>query len=288
MSNRPTSTRFKALVLFTSNSCPPTSSKIQQGLSIDGQAFLAFGSSFLPLSLGSPNSSLKASSSFAFAHLTSPFEVHLPPEAQTSKGSAKQSSRGRVPASRLQGSQLCLPCYVSREIAPLSVEDFVIGAYKDIREYYLKEFCEPEAYVENLRETVVEWHAQKHQLWDRSVDYVQRRMNEVGKDAYLTAWEPWRTEMYSNARNRVDALGNKIKAVGSKWIGTMYYPSPVLQPFLKDIGENSPIYKPGWISIPHNSEATRGELPGGRVLREVMYHNTLTQKERKNLSSTRK
>eukprot|EP01018_Ginkgo_biloba_P010147 Gb_26027 [translate_table: standard] len=80
MSNCPTSTRLKALVLSTSNNCPPTGSKIQQGLNIDGQAFLNFGSSFLPLSLRSPNSSLKASSSFPFAHLTSPFEVGLPPE----------------------------------------------------------------------------------------------------------------------------------------------------------------------------------------------------------------
>eukprot|EP01018_Ginkgo_biloba_P010525 Gb_40106 [translate_table: standard] len=37
MSNRPTSNRLKALVRPTSNKCPPTGSKIQHGLSIDGQ-----------------------------------------------------------------------------------------------------------------------------------------------------------------------------------------------------------------------------------------------------------
>lgn len=92
--------------------------------------------------------------------------------------------------------------------------------------------------------------------------------------------------MYSNAQNRMDALGNKIKAVGHHWIGFLYFPHPVLQPFLSNIGENNPIYKLGWISIPYNSEATRGELPGGCNLREVMYHDTLTQEERGNLASS--
>eukprot|EP01018_Ginkgo_biloba_P018566 Gb_16818 [translate_table: standard] len=94
------------------------------------------------------------------------------------------------------------------EVPPLNLEQ----AFKELHEYFLKEFSGPEAYVE---------------------------------------------------KNRVDVLGNKIKVFGHQWIGFLYFPSPVLQPFLKDIGENSPIYKTGWIGIPHNSEAIRGELPGG-------------------------
>eukprot|EP01018_Ginkgo_biloba_P034550 Gb_35429 [translate_table: standard] len=68
---------------------------------------------------------------------------------------------------------------------------------------------------------------------------------------------------------RVSALANKIKVVGSSWIGTMYFPSPILQPFLKDIGKPNPVYQTElWLGFPHNSEATRGELLGGHDLQE--------------------
>eukprot|EP01018_Ginkgo_biloba_P020354 Gb_41509 [translate_table: standard] len=130
-------------------------------------------------------------------------------------------------------------------------------AFKEIHEYYLGELGGPEAYVERLRELVMEWHSNKHELWHKSVAYIQR-MNEVQKDACLVTWEPWRIEIH------------------------------VLQRFLKDIGENNLVCKTGWLGIPHNSEATRGELPGAQDLRDVMYHNTLTQAKRQNLASMRK
>eukprot|EP01018_Ginkgo_biloba_P005200 Gb_06423 [translate_table: standard] len=99
------------------------------------------------------------------------------------------------------------------EIPPVNLKE----AFKEIHEYYPKELGRPKVYVEKLRE----------------------------KMPILTAREPWRTETYSNAKNRIDTLGNKIKVVGPHWIGLLYFPSPILQPFLKDIGENSLVYKAG-------------------------------------------
>jgi len=123
-------------------------------------------------------------------------------------------------------------------------------------------------------------------LWDQANDSIQRRTNEFSKDNSLVTREPWRPKVYMNALYRFERLADRIKVAGPKWIGTMYFPKPIIQPFLKDIGEHKPVYQIGvWMGIPHNSEATQGELLGGFNLREVMHHNSLAQMEHRNKTS---
>eukprot|EP01018_Ginkgo_biloba_P001048 Gb_21471 [translate_table: standard] len=149
-------------------------------------------------------------------------------------------------------------------------------AFIDIHNIYLKKFGGAIIYVEKLRDSVLEWHAKKQQLWNQAAKSIQRRTNELGKDSFLIAREPWRLDVSSNAKYRADAMVNKIKAEGPNWIGTLYYPSLIFQPLVKNIGKSSPAYQSGiWLGAPHNSEARWGKLPGECNLREVMHHDSL-------------
>lgn len=43
------------------------------------------------------------------------------------------------------------------EMPPLGLEQL----FKELHEYFLKDYGGPEAYVEKLRESIVEWHSNK-------------------------------------------------------------------------------------------------------------------------------
>eukprot|EP01018_Ginkgo_biloba_P026964 Gb_02293 [translate_table: standard] len=49
-------------------------------------------------------------------------------------------------------------------------------AFVDIHEYYLKEFGGAEVYVEKLRDSVMEWHSNKAQMWNQFIEFIQKRI----------------------------------------------------------------------------------------------------------------
>eukprot|EP01018_Ginkgo_biloba_P028604 Gb_32874 [translate_table: standard] len=116
-----------------------------------------------------------------------------------------------------------------------------LQAFIDLHEHYLKDFRGAEVYLQKLKDSVAEWHSKKQQLWDQSVNPIEQRINQLRQDAYLMAREPWNSYIYSDARYRVDTLANKVCVAGSKWIGMSYFPSPIFQPFIKGIGQESPL-----------------------------------------------
>eukprot|EP01018_Ginkgo_biloba_P028694 Gb_34260 [translate_table: standard] len=102
-----------------------------------------------------------------------------------------------------------------------------VQAFLEMHELYLKDFRGAEGYLQKLKGSLVEWQTQKRQLWDQSVTPVEQRIKQLKHDAYLVERESWNPDVYSNARHRVDALANKVRAVGSRWIGLMYFLSSI-------------------------------------------------------------
>eukprot|EP01018_Ginkgo_biloba_P011833 Gb_25449 [translate_table: standard] len=69
-------------------------------------------------------------------------------------------------------------------------------------------------------------------LW-KFVNTIERNLEVLvfGGSGALETWS------LHYARYKADTLANKIRAAGLKWIGTMFFPSPIFQPFVKNIGE---------------------------------------------------
>eukprot|EP01018_Ginkgo_biloba_P001371 Gb_37389 [translate_table: standard] len=110
---------------------------------------------------------------------------------------------------------------------------------------------------------------QQYQILLREAPYEIRKNLEAWEEPLGDILQAF-TEIHNYHLYRAYAMTNKIKAVGSNWIGTLYYPSLIFQPLVKNVGEPSLAYQVGmWLGAPHNSEAIWGELPGGRNLQEV-------------------